>query len=187
MPTLLSGFVHGFSLPPNSQDEITAQKGLDGQAGVGCLHITRLLEEVSRDQAVTMVTRRHAYLAERPSLWSELWVQRGGRVDLGLWSPMEMGTWGAGMLLSPAARKLGCVWQGGVQIETFVQHLELVGTGRPEGADTESHHGGQESPSSKGREEALGGAPGVGGALQPQAGQEWCCHQARGAPRRCRR
>ena len=129
-----------------------------------------------------MVTRRHAYLAERPSLWSELWVQRGGRVDLGLWSPMEMGTWGAGMLLSPAARKLGCIWQGGVQIETFVQHLELVGTGRPEGADTESHHSGQESPSSKGREEALGGAPGVGGHCSHRQGKSGAVTRPVGPP-----
>lgn len=45
-----------------------------------------------------MATWKQDQIGERVNARSESRVWREGRADLGLWSSMEMGTWGAGQL-----------------------------------------------------------------------------------------
>lgn len=96
---------------------------------------------------------------------SESWVRREGRVDLGLRSLMEMGTWGAG--------KRGCIWEGGIQIDISIQVWRLWSWGGLE--SPRGHRGSPELPRERG--EGCGGWAGGEAALQG--------HKAPGLPQPC--
>lgn len=97
-------------------------------------------------------------------------VAEGREGDLGLWSSMEMDTWGTG--------KLGCIWPGDIDIPR--QGLELVVAGRPGGQTCRVLMGARRALGSSGERRC------PQGRKEEDQGSALWCRKASRTPRMCR-